>query len=514
MFKCILIRISSIPAAHCVRNKGDKETRKVQEVKIRLGAYDLTNDFESGSVAVSPYKIVVHSDWNPLAASFDADIAMLVVDSEVFQYTKYIKPICLFNPTDNSSGIDDGVVVGWGLHDSGPSNITAPQQLRVSIVPNARCFLKNPHLVPISSERTFCAGFSDANVGVCNGDSGGGLFVRFRGRYFLFGTVSASLLSAGNCDVDTYAIYTDAQKMSPWIDSQTSNFDQSDFDQRLHTPPPTKPPKRKYTANSCGIMEQDPEPAMPLEGASIANKYQWPWLSVIKRTPPAGNVSYVTGTIITSKHILSFTSLTIAEVNKQNQWVPRDAKDFLIYVGITALAEILTARNSFRVQRIVINPNFERGVIGKGNVVVIVLENYLQFSTTIRPVCLGSSHPVELSNGYLVGYAALIRGSKIYGRIKKHLALHAAQCPMDYKMLMSLSPSMNYFCLTGEAESYQCASSSLLLFIQRDGVWYAKGLIVFIPYQGDEVCSMKFPYMIEDLTVYNSWIYSEVKKDI
>lgn len=513
MLKCILIRIFSIAAAHCVRNKGAKETRKVQELKIRLGAHDLTNYFESGSVAVSPYKIVVHSDWNPLVASFDADIAMLVVDSEVFQYTKYIKPICLFNPTDKSSSIVDGVVVGWGKHDSGPINITAPRQLRVSIVPNARCFLRNPHLVPISSERTFCAGFSDASVGVCYGDSGSGLFVRFRGKYFLGGIVSASLISAGNCDVDTYAIYTDAQKMSPWIDSQTSNFYQSDFDQRLQTPPPKEPPKRKYTANSCGIMEQDPESALPLGGASIANKYQWPWLSVIKRTSPAGNVTYGTGTIITSKHILSHVCACITDRNKENQVVPVDTKEIFVYVGITALVEVDTARNNFSVQRIVINPSFESGVINKGNVVVIVLDNYLQFSATIRPVCLWSSHPVDPSNGYAIGYEVLIKSPTSYVGIKKHLALHAAHCPMDYKMLMSLSPS-NYFCLTGEAESYQCVTSSLMLFIQRDGVWYAKGIIVFIPYQGDEVCSMKFPYMFEDLSLYNSWIYSEVKQDI
>lgn len=40
-------------------------------------------------------RFVFHPDWKPFDMSYDADIAIIVMDSPV-EYSKYIKPICVW----------------------------------------------------------------------------------------------------------------------------------------------------------------------------------------------------------------------------------------------------------------------------------------------------------------------------------------------------------------------------------------------------------------------------------
>lgn len=48
-------------------------------------------------------------------------------------------------------------------------------------------------------------------------DSGGGLYLKIGGRYYLRGIVSASILIAKKCDVNNYAVYTDVAKYLKWL---------------------------------------------------------------------------------------------------------------------------------------------------------------------------------------------------------------------------------------------------------------------------------------------------------
>jgi hypothetical protein len=137
-------------------------------------------------------KIHIHPDWNPLAVSFDADLAMLELEYPVY-FTNYIQPICLwespFDPPQTS-----GVVVGYGKsEDSTIIHENIPKVINVPIHSQENCFLRNPALVPISSKRTFCGGNRDG-TGVCNGDSGGGLVISLNNVFYLRGIVSSSLI--------------------------------------------------------------------------------------------------------------------------------------------------------------------------------------------------------------------------------------------------------------------------------------------------------------------------------
>jgi secreted trypsin-like serine protease len=118
----------------------------------------------------------------------------------------------------NIEYLTNGFVVGFGKsEDETKSHENIPKILGTPIHTNENCFLANRELVLLSSKRTFCAG-SGTGVGVCNGDSGSGLFVQQNGHYYLRGIVSSSLRNDKlGCDVDTYAVFTDCLKFNDWV---------------------------------------------------------------------------------------------------------------------------------------------------------------------------------------------------------------------------------------------------------------------------------------------------------
>lgn len=70
----------------------------------------------------------------------------------------------------------------------------------------------------LTSDKTLCAG-NKKGSGPCNGDSGGGLYLRQGSRWTLRGIVSNSLKDpyTNSCNLNEYVVYTDAAKYSDWI---------------------------------------------------------------------------------------------------------------------------------------------------------------------------------------------------------------------------------------------------------------------------------------------------------
>ena len=157
----------------------------------------------------------VHPGWNTTTKAYDADIAVLILESEV-TFNKYIKPICM--PNSNVAAITTGIVVGFGKsEDTTKIHENIPKMLETPIHSNEDCFFHDYRLVKLSSKRTFCGGSGDG-TGVCRGDSGSGLFVTYESASYLRGIVSSSIIGGRyGCDIDTYSVFTDVTKYVSWI---------------------------------------------------------------------------------------------------------------------------------------------------------------------------------------------------------------------------------------------------------------------------------------------------------
>ncbi|XP_070501523.1 uncharacterized protein [Chironomus tepperi] len=211
-----------VTAAHCIQDKDLETPTLAREIIVRLGTYDLDRRIEVGRISHAVQSVNMHPDWNTLTESYDADIAVLVLDTEV-TFGGYIQPICLVRASFASTG----VVVGYGKSEDGSKDHeNVPKIIQTPIHSNEDCFLNNYLLAKLSSRRTFCGG-TGTGSGVCIGDSGNGLFVTDGTTYYLRGIVSASLLNVNReCDVDNYSVFTDVTKYIDWINNvSTSLFD-------------------------------------------------------------------------------------------------------------------------------------------------------------------------------------------------------------------------------------------------------------------------------------------------
>lgn len=222
LFNCAGNLVSArtvVTAAHCFRSS--KRTYQPFEVVVYLGRHNILDRMEAGVKAAGVKQIVIHSDYLSKDTSYDADIAVIIMQERV-TFTEFIRPICLWNGSDNLSIIDGlmGTVIGWGK--DGEGNILSPEPKKISIpvVSEAECLRSSDTYRYITSQRTFCAGGRDGS-GPCNGDSGGGMTFYINNKWILRGIVSAALADPilNTCNLGEYVVFTDVAKFISWIKS-------------------------------------------------------------------------------------------------------------------------------------------------------------------------------------------------------------------------------------------------------------------------------------------------------
>lgn len=65
-----------------------------------IGKHNLVEWNEDGFEKRGAKSFKVHPEWSPMDTKYDADIALIEMDSGV-RYSKYIRPVCLWNgPAD------------------------------------------------------------------------------------------------------------------------------------------------------------------------------------------------------------------------------------------------------------------------------------------------------------------------------------------------------------------------------------------------------------------------------
>ncbi|XP_070506782.1 serine protease gd-like [Chironomus tepperi] len=206
-----------ITTAHCIQDKFESKPRLPSSFIALLGVYNLNNSLEIGRTANAIQSVTVHPDWDTISSSFDADIAVLVLETEVV-FNEFIQPACIIIPGTDVVAVTTGIIIGYG-HSEDTTKIqeNIPKVLEMPIHTNEDCFMKFPSLERQSSERTFCAGF-DNGVGACRGDNGNGLFVTDGNAYYLRGILSVVIINGYNgCDVIDFSILTDVTKYIDWI---------------------------------------------------------------------------------------------------------------------------------------------------------------------------------------------------------------------------------------------------------------------------------------------------------
>ena len=205
-----------ILAAHCIQEKGENSPLLPRSVIVLLGFHNLSNSIEIGRIPFAVQTIQIHPDWNPYTSSYDADIAVLMLEQDVI-FNQHIQPICMTSADSRIAAITEGFVVGNGKGGQENEYENIPKILKMPIQTSRHCTEKDSTFKDLLTGRTFCAG-SGTGQGVCTGDSGSGFVVQIGGIFYLRGIVSASLPNYYlGCNVDTYSVFTDVLKFIRWI---------------------------------------------------------------------------------------------------------------------------------------------------------------------------------------------------------------------------------------------------------------------------------------------------------
>lgn len=166
----LISSVYTLTAAHCVQDKGRPAAIQTQNALLFIGKHNLIQWNEEGFEKKGAKTFKIHPDWNPNDAKYDADLALIEMDSAV-KYSKFIRPICLWNgPADVTQVVGQtGIVAGWGKNDAGDLNTDFPKKVNVPIVSDGQCLRTHEAFVHITSDRTFCAG-GRAGEGPCQGE--------------------------------------------------------------------------------------------------------------------------------------------------------------------------------------------------------------------------------------------------------------------------------------------------------------------------------------------------------
>lgn len=186
-----------------------------------LGRYDLSAIHEAGSRNFSVWEIILHPYWRSNEKSFEADVAVVVLEQKV-EFSDVIKPVNLPKANDYNEPVGCGVVVGWRKRNKfGYIRDTFPKELTIPIVKASHCQSIFPQLIEFASDSSFCGGYKNSSSSMCLGDTSSGIYFKdsTEESWNVGGFISATPLDKHDCDINKYSLYTNLARFTDWINT-------------------------------------------------------------------------------------------------------------------------------------------------------------------------------------------------------------------------------------------------------------------------------------------------------
>lgn len=206
-----------ISAAHCFWNRQSNKLNSETLYRVVAGKYYRAfNDPRENNTyqTVGIEKIIIAEGYIDYEGLFSGDIAILILNNYL-EYKINVAPICITNYKFDEKIVPpgtSGLVAGWGLVSSGGDPSDRLKQVELPVIQREQCLKAvDQSFRPFLTSDKFCAGLL-TGVGVCVGDSGGGLVfsktINGHTVYYLRGIVSIGHNKDGSCDIDKYAVFT------------------------------------------------------------------------------------------------------------------------------------------------------------------------------------------------------------------------------------------------------------------------------------------------------------------
>uniref|UniRef100_A0A2M4CZD7 Putative trypsin-like serine protease n=1 Tax=Anopheles darlingi TaxID=43151 RepID=A0A2M4CZD7_ANODA len=225
-YKCggtIINKETVLTAHHCVVE--NQRPIAANRLIVRAGVFDL--DIRSKTIQEARVFDII-SPEGASALDFTDDIAILHMQNQ-FIYDDYVQPVCIRSIDQDISQLVGtfGTVVGWGRTEQDATS-DALREAHIPVVSAEDCLRSNRDLFSqVLTTKVYCAG-SRNGTSSCNGDSGGGMFFKMNGFWYLRGVTSFSEMDqkkSGICDSSSYVGYTDVAKYLDWLRKNDVRFE-------------------------------------------------------------------------------------------------------------------------------------------------------------------------------------------------------------------------------------------------------------------------------------------------
>ncbi|XP_007899169.1 coagulation factor VII isoform X2 [Callorhinchus milii] len=209
-------------AAHCLF-KGHIR-KPIERLQIIVGEHKQSEE-EGSEQRRNLSEAIDHENFNK--KTIDHDIAVLKLESPIV-FDDYAVPICLPEPrfaVRELMQILYSTVTGWGRRSEAGLGSNILRKLQIPFVRKSLCSPTTNYNI---TDNMFCAGYKDAFLDSCSGDSGGPLATQYKGTWFLTGIVS---WGEGCARQGKYGIYTKVYKFVEWINQHINRNSSSALSQ-------------------------------------------------------------------------------------------------------------------------------------------------------------------------------------------------------------------------------------------------------------------------------------------
>ncbi|KAM9820277.1 coagulation factor VII [Neosynchiropus ocellatus] len=190
-----------VSAAHCFQEAADHVT---------IGDYDKQRP-DPGEQVIRIQQVVLHPHFHSF--TFDSDLALVLLARPVVWGPTAV-PACLPDPHLSTYLLREGhrgVVTGWGATSFMGRSSRFLRSVALPVVSHRDCSGSTEQVV---TDNMFCAGYLQASMDSCSGDSGGPFVVHYRGTWFLTGVVSWGERCAAP---GKYGVYTRLGNYLRWM---------------------------------------------------------------------------------------------------------------------------------------------------------------------------------------------------------------------------------------------------------------------------------------------------------
>ncbi|XP_055551565.1 serine protease 30-like [Wyeomyia smithii] len=283
-----------LTAAHCLMNVANSYQLAPNRVFVRVGIHSL--DVVNPTFVQQHEVAKIHKFVN--FTRLVNDIALIEL-STLIHFTKYVLPACV-NLEPNLNG-ESGTVIGWGLTEDDETSPTL-RKVDIPVIDAVTCLKTDRALFGQTlDDGIFCAGYTNG-TGVCNGDSGGGLFFRRANTWFLGGIVSFSQTrpdDTSKCYTKGYGAFSKVHHYLTWIGEITGmSFRRAN---EVKICKAVEPDSTKEYPNllprHCGVYIPN-----RITGGVKTKVFEFPWMAI----PLVNNeVRMCPGTLINKRYVLT-----------------------------------------------------------------------------------------------------------------------------------------------------------------------------------------------------------------